>query len=96
MALAGDTVVLPANSRIFSSENDCYEVMELHYNWNIEFAAQLRDMEKSGKFMKNPQALPVTVLETKSYRMHNYYKISIYNNATEQYDIVWTDASKLD
>ncbi len=94
--LAGDKVVLPANNRIFFNEQDCYEVMELHYSWNIEFAAQLREMEKNGKFIKNPQASPITVLETKSYRMHNYYKISIYNDSTKQDDIVWTDAAKLD
>ena len=95
-AFAGDTANLPVNSRIFYSEEDCFEVMKLHYNWNIEFAAHLRDMEKNGKFIKNSQKLPINILETKSYKEFDYYKISIYNNTTKQYDIFWTDAAKLD
>ena len=95
-AFAGDTVDLPANSRIFYSEEDCVEVMKLHYNWNIEFAAQILNMEKSGKFIKTSQNMPIRVIEKKTYKMFNYYKISIYNRSTKQYDIAWTDVDNLD
>lgn len=95
-ASAGTTADLPANSRVFISEEDCLEVMKLHYSWNIDFASRLRNMEKSGKFIKYPQKVPINIIETKSYKGHQYYNISIYNKLTDKHDIVWTDAPKLD
>jgi len=95
-AFAGDTFELPANSSIFFSEEDCLEVMKLRYSWTIDFAARLREMEKSGKLIKYPQNVPINIIETKTYKMHNYYRISIYNRLTQQYDIAWTDAVKFD
>lgn len=95
-AFAGNKVDLPAYSRIFFSEEDCIEVMKLKYSWTIDFAARLGEMEKSGKFIKYPQNVPIDVIETKTYKMFNYYRISIYNRLTKQYGIAWTDAVKLD
>lgn len=95
-AFAGDKVNLPANSRIFFSEEDCFEVMKLHYNWNIEFAERVREMGENGKFIKYPHNVLVEVIEKKSYKMFNYYKVSIYNSLTKQYEIFWTDAVRFD
>lgn len=91
-AFAGKTVNLPANSRIFFSEEDCFEVMKLNYNWNIEFASRVRKMGEDGKFIKYPHNVPVEIIDTKSYKMFNYYKVSIYNSQTKQNEIFWTDA----
>ena len=71
-AFAEDAVNLPANSRIFFSEEDCFEVMKLHYNWNIEFAARVREMGENGKFIKYPHNVPAVIIEKKSYKMFNY------------------------
>ena len=95
-AIAGDTVNLPANSRIFFSEADCFEVIKLHYNWNIDFAARVREMGKNGKFIKYPHNVPVEIIETKNYRMFNYYKVSIYNSQKKQYETFWTDTDRLE
>jgi len=95
-AYAGDTIKLPAYSNIFFSEKDCIDVMKLRYSWTIDFAALLRQMEKSGKLIRYPQNVPINILETKTYKMHNYYRISIYNKLTQQYDVAWTDAVRFD
>ena len=95
-AFAGVDVNLPANSRIFFSEEDCVEVIKAHYSWNIEFAASLREMEKRGKLVRYPQKVPVTIMEEKLYTRHKYYKISIYNRQTQQDEIVWTDAVRFE
>lgn len=95
-ACAGKTSELPAYSNIFSSEEVCVEVMKLRYSWTIDFAARLLQMEKSGQLIRYPQNVPIRILETKTYKMHNYYRISIYNKSTQQYDIAWTDAVRFD
>jgi hypothetical protein len=95
IAFSGNTVDLPANSRIFFSEEDCIEGIKSHYSWNIEFATTLRDMENSGKLIRYPQKVPINIIETKVYKSHKYYKISIFDRLTKQYEIVWTDAVKL-
>lgn len=95
-AFAGDKFELPANSNIFFSEGNCIEVMKLRYSWTIDFAERLQKMEKSGKLIKYSQNVPINIIEAKTYKMHNYYKISIYNSLTQQYDIAWTDAARFD
>ena len=95
-AFAGDTIELPAGSRIFQREEDCFAVMKIRYSWTIDLAERLRDMEKSGIFIKYPQKVPVSIIETKTYKMHNYYRISIYNSENKQYGTAWTDANKLE
>ena len=93
---AETTANLPANSRIFSSEKDCIEVIRSQYSWNIEFAASLREMQNRGKMIRYPHKIPITIMETKNYKIYKYYKISIYDNQTKQHNVVWTDAVRFE
>ena len=95
-ALAETEAVLPAGSRIFFSEQDCVEAIKAHYSWNIEFSESLRDMEKTGKLIRYPHPIPITILERNNYKSRDYYKISIYDKQTEQQKIVWTDAVRFE
>jgi hypothetical protein len=97
MVFAGIAGELPANGKILFSEEDCIEFAKLHYTWTIDFAEQVRNMEKDGKLIRFSEKVPINVLETKIFdRRFKCYKISIYNEETKKHDIVWTDTVKLD
>ena len=95
-ALAETNAILPANSRIFFSEEDCVAAVKAHYSWNIEFSTILRSMEQAEKLTRYPYKIPITILEQKNLKSRDYYKISIYNQQTRQHEVVWTDAVRFE